>query len=157
LKVERKAFAYITRENHLLVFTQPDPITGIPQAEAGIQVPAGTIEDNETPEEAAIREASEETGLSNLKISDFLGDMKYEYDFSVYGEEVTHHRYFFHFICEEKTPNSWETIERDPSTDPGHVIKFQFYWVPLNKQFPELIAGQGLMIAKLLIVLGNQR
>jgi len=41
---------------------------------AGIQIPAGTIEPDETPNEAALREASEETGLSDLTVAAYLGN-----------------------------------------------------------------------------------
>jgi len=40
---------------------------------AGIQLPAGTVEANETPEEAALREAAEETGLTTVSIQRYLG------------------------------------------------------------------------------------
>ena len=40
---------------------------------AGIQVPAGTVEEGEAPEVAALREAFEETGLSPLSIRRYLG------------------------------------------------------------------------------------
>jgi len=41
---------------------------------AGIQIPAGTIEPDETPEQAVLREASEETGLSGLTVAAYLGN-----------------------------------------------------------------------------------
>ena len=37
--------------------------------EAGIQVPAGTVEADETPAAAALREAREETGLGDLRLA----------------------------------------------------------------------------------------
>lgn len=49
MKTTRKAFAYITQGNSLLIFEHEDA------PEAGIQVPAGSIEAGETPEEAALR------------------------------------------------------------------------------------------------------
>lgn len=64
----RKAFAYITWNDSLLVFSHPR------SPEAGLQVPAGTVRDDETPEQAVMREATEETGLGDLEIVDFLGE-----------------------------------------------------------------------------------
>ncbi len=40
---------------------------------AGIQFPAGTLEPGETPEQAVLREAWEETGVEGLVIQKFLG------------------------------------------------------------------------------------
>lgn len=42
-------------------------------------LPKGKIEEAEKPEEAAIREIKEETGLSDLKIVEKLGQIKYFY------------------------------------------------------------------------------
>jgi 8-oxo-dGTP pyrophosphatase MutT (NUDIX family) len=60
--------AFVTRiaqgERELLLFRHPY---------AGTQIPAGTVEENETPEEAVRREVLEETGLSKLYESVYLG------------------------------------------------------------------------------------
>jgi 8-oxo-dGTP pyrophosphatase MutT (NUDIX family) len=66
--IVRKATAFITRDTskgrEVLVFEHP---------QAGIQLPAGTVEDGETFEEGALREAYEETGVKNLSIVQPLG------------------------------------------------------------------------------------
>jgi len=53
-----KVTAFITREtqdgHHLLLINHPN---------AGVQIPAGTVEPSETPEQAVLRETFEETGL----------------------------------------------------------------------------------------------
>jgi 8-oxo-dGTP diphosphatase len=59
-RVVHKVAAYITCSHHLLVFIQPDYL------EAGVRIPAGTLAEGESPEVAVLREAQEETGLSNL-------------------------------------------------------------------------------------------
>ena len=63
-----KVTAFITRQSKngddLLLFEHPH---------AGIQIPAGTVEDGETPEQAVLREAIEETGLTSLSIRRYLG------------------------------------------------------------------------------------
>ena len=66
--LKRKVVTYITSGNALLVFRHPD------FPEAGIQVPAGTIEEGEAPEAAALREAFEETGLTGLTLVAPLGE-----------------------------------------------------------------------------------
>lgn len=88
MKTKRKAFAYITQGNSLLVFEHDNA------PEAGIQVPAGSIEANETPEQAVLREAREETGLQKLSLIRFLGEQIR--DMSDYGKPEIHHRYFYH-------------------------------------------------------------
>jgi 8-oxo-dGTP pyrophosphatase MutT (NUDIX family) len=62
-----KVTAFITRPSQdghdLLLFQHPH---------AGIQVPAGTVENGETPQQAVVREAAEETGLTSLSIQRYL-------------------------------------------------------------------------------------
>src|SRR5262245_34921836 len=100
LPIKQKAFAYITQKNRLLVFEHPRA------PEAGIQVPAGTIEPGEPPEIAVMREAREETGLSGLRLHKFLGTA--ERDMSDFGIAQIHQRHFFQLICEVETPLTWE-------------------------------------------------
>ena len=63
-----KVTAFISRESadghDMLLFKHPN---------AGIQIPAGTVEDDETPEEAVLREVSEETRLTSLSVGQYLG------------------------------------------------------------------------------------
>lgn len=64
-----KVTAFIVRKKNdipqLLVFKHPT---------AGIQIPAGTVEANETSENALLREVREETGLQRLTLLKKLGD-----------------------------------------------------------------------------------
>jgi 8-oxo-dGTP pyrophosphatase MutT (NUDIX family) len=65
-----KVTAFVTREKEhgreLLVFRHPT---------AGVQLPAGTIEPGETPEQAVLRELGEETGINQVEIVRSLGMM----------------------------------------------------------------------------------
>src|SRR5437588_12708917 len=81
--VKHKVFAYITHHHHLLVFSH------LSAPEAGIQVPAGTIEADEHPEAAVLREAFEETGLTDLTLESFLGD--HERAMSDFWQMEIHH------------------------------------------------------------------
>jgi 8-oxo-dGTP pyrophosphatase MutT (NUDIX family) len=67
-RIVEKVTAFITRpsdDGHdLLLFEHPN---------AGVQIPAGTVEESETPEAAVLREAIEETGLAPLTIRRALG------------------------------------------------------------------------------------
>jgi 8-oxo-dGTP diphosphatase len=95
-----KVVVYITRGDRLLVFTQPE------FPEAGLQVPARTIEPGETPEEAARREAREETGLKRLGVWTLLGER--ERDMVDFGRDEVQRRYFFHARCDDpNAPDRW--------------------------------------------------
>jgi len=136
-----KVVAYITRGDKLLVFSHPL------HPEAGIQVPAGTIEEGESPDEAALREAREETGLHELEICSFLGVR--EHDLSPYGMAKVHRRYFFHLECRQETPTTWRHDENDPSDGSTEPIEFEFFWVRFPHEVPELSGGQGELLSKL--------
>jgi 8-oxo-dGTP diphosphatase len=144
METKVKVFAYITKGSKLLVFEQPD------SPEAGIQVPAGTLEEGETPEEGVMREAWEETDLSGLKLSCFLGEQIR--DMRDYDKQEIHHRYFYHLLCED-APETWSHGEFSPSDEHEHDARilrhrFDFYWVDLA-DVPELIAEHGYFIARL--------
>lgn len=136
-----KVVIYITRGDQLLVFTQPA------YPEAGIQVPAGTVEPGEAYGAAARREATEETGLTELVGWRYLG-MR-ERDMVVYGRDEVQRRYFFHARCDSHdTQESWEWIERSPSSpEHGEAIVFALTWVSLAAA--ELVAGQDALLASL--------
>lgn len=135
-----KAFAYITRGMDLLVFRHPD------FPEAGIQIPAGTIEAGEAPDAAVMREAFEETGLTNLKMKGFLG-MRH-YDMSPWGGDPSQDRYFFHLELEGDAPSSWRNNETNGGK--SEPIVFEFFWVRIPGEIPELIAGHGQMLSTLI-------
>ena len=67
-KIIQKVTAFIVRERRrgkeLLVFKHPT---------AGVQIPAGTVENGEAIETAVRREVYEETGLQSVEIEEYLG------------------------------------------------------------------------------------
>lgn len=109
--VKHKVFAYITHNQHLLVFSHPFA------PEAGIQVPAGTINEGEHPEKAVLREAFEETGLTDLTLDSFLGEQ--ERDMSDFGRNEIHHRRFYHLHCHREPPLTWRHEEHHHTDDPS--------------------------------------
>jgi 8-oxo-dGTP diphosphatase len=143
--VMRKVVAYITWNERLLVFSHPD------FPEAGIQVPAGTIEPGESPAEAAMREAFEETGLPRLTLVAPLGEgMR---DVTPFGKDELHHRYFFHLRCVETPPETWRHWE-EFSSDGGARVAFDFFWAALPDDVPPLIAGHDAYLSALIRSMG---
>ena len=142
---KQKVVCYIVRDGRLLVFKHLDE----PWDESGLQVPAGSIQPGETPEVAAIREASEETGLKGLRLVRKIGET--QYDMAPYRPEL-HHRHIFHL--EVEGPMNGEELtalvasnEEDPDDGSGPK-RFECYWVPLA-QGHALSGGQGALLGDL--------
>lgn len=144
MKTVPKAFAYITQgcreTTRLLVFRHAD------FPEAGVQVPAGTIAAGETAAIAALREAREETGLTNLGAPRFLGMQVF--DARPLGKPEIHERHFFHLEAKTPVPEAWRHHEQDSSDTPG-AIAFDLYWVTLEQAEQELVANHGQLLSLL--------
>ena len=140
--LKHKVFAYITHGRRLLVFRHPE------SPEAGIQVPAGTVQPGEDLEAAVLREATEETGRTDLVLVRFLGEEVR--DRSDVGRDEIHHRHFYHLRCTGDPPATWRHWETDPSDGSPGPIPFDFFWAPLPDGVPELIAGHGNLLPQLL-------
>ncbi|MEV4417869.1 NUDIX domain-containing protein [Catellatospora sp. NPDC049609] len=136
--VRQKVLCYIVRDGRLLVFRHVD----YSWEEVGIQVPAGSVQPGETPEQAALREAAEETGLGTVKLVGKLGETTY--DSTPYRYEL-HHRHVFHLTVTEDTPERWFSSEDDHGDAP---IRFECFWIPLA-QAHVLQAGQGALLWRL--------
>lgn len=149
-KIKYKAFAYITFQHYLLVFRQPYA------PEAGIQVPAGTVEENERAEEAVLREAFEETGLTDLTLACFLGE--HERDMLDFGRDEIHHRSFYHLQYHGNLVPTWQHEELY-SSSPAMVMPniFEFFWASLPHGVPSLIADHGMMLPQLLKMLSLEK
>ncbi len=127
------------RDDELLVFRHRDEAWD----ESGLQVPAGSIELGELPEDAALREAREETGLDSVRLVRKLGET--QYDLSPYRDEV-HHRHVFQMTVDEETPVRWVSRAEDPGDGSG-VIRFECYWIPLTRGHV-LSGGQGALLGR---------
>jgi len=139
---KNKVLAYITHDNRLLVFRHPHA------PEAGIQVPAGTVERDEDPEEAILREAIEETGLGELALVGLLGEQ--ERDMTDCGRDEIQYRRFYHLRCLSDPPAVWRHVEAHPSDSDTAPVEFELFWVRLPDEVPELIADHGAMLPRLL-------
>ncbi|HWV24607.1 MAG TPA: NUDIX domain-containing protein [Thermomicrobiales bacterium] len=142
----RKAFAYITSGTRVLLFTHPD------HPEAGIQVPAGTIERGESPADAALREAREETNLADLTPGRWLG--RDVFDAHAIGRHELHDRWFWHITAGDDVPETWRHGEMFGSNGSREHIAFDFFWADLREPLPPLIADHDRFIPELKAVLG---
>ncbi|MER2169188.1 MAG: NUDIX domain-containing protein [Psychrobacillus psychrodurans] len=83
----KKSYGYVTRiregKTQVLVFRHSN-------AEAGIQIPKGTVKPNEDTYNAVIREIEEETGLRNFKVENLIAE-----DFWKYDDGTIHNRFFY--------------------------------------------------------------
>ncbi len=130
MKIRHRAYAYITNGNRLLLFTHPE------SPEAGIQVPAGTIEPGESPEDAVMREAREETGLTELKYEKFLAqDTR---DMRDCGVDELQYRWFYHLSVGGRPRDTWRQGEL--AEDGSVRIPFDFFWANV-RALPKLVAN----------------
>lgn len=111
-------------DEKLLVFTHDE----VPLEVAGIQVPAGTIDEGETPEAAVVREVLEETGLHTRVVQDLGSE-----DFDVWPSKAEiHERYFFHLApVDGHVPERWKAGEPHPSGG-GSVTSWTCWWLPIT-------------------------
>ena len=135
LKIKRKVLAYITKGQEpnleLLVFEHKD------FPEAGLQVPAGTIEEDELLIDALYREINEETGLVRDALY-FMGKI-HKYNYYPQGKDTVHERNFFHLNYAGEQVN-WEHNVVSNGLDNGLTFKFRFEPI---KTLPELSGEQG--------------
>jgi len=137
----QKVVAYIVRDGRLVVFTHADDTA---DDDSGLQVPAGTVRDGETPERAVLREAFEETGLTGLRIVRYLGAG--EYDMRPYADAV-HVRHYFHLeVDADDVPERWSAEERGDGD--GEPIRFDLSWIPLARAHI-VGAGQAALLGRL--------
>jgi 8-oxo-dGTP pyrophosphatase MutT (NUDIX family) len=140
MRLVSKVVCYVVCGSKLLVFRQPN------NPEAGLQVPAGTIEAGESPEDAARREVVEETGLSDLRSLGKLGS--YRFDMSQWKPEI-HERHVFAFETTKPAPAQWAQLETNGRGGSDAGIEFTFSWCDLRREEPSLIADQGRFLPEL--------
>ena len=122
----RKVIAYVTRRRNgvteLLVFEHRN----IP--DAGVQVPAGTVEDGEDIADAARRELEEESGLAGLPMTGPIDTYVWMNAAGTYR----HHRHVFHFTAPDDVPDQW-TIEPRGEDEEKYKYIFEYRWIPITE------------------------
>jgi 8-oxo-dGTP pyrophosphatase MutT (NUDIX family) len=135
-----KVLAYVVRPGasgglELLVFTHRD------QPEAGLQVPAGTIDHGESPEVAVLRELAEESGLTGLPITAMID--RYTWVHPATGNR--HHRHVFRLDAGSDLPANWNHIALGSAEEEG--LTFCFRWMPHVEAVAQLSGDQGRSLA----------
>lgn len=88
-------------------------------------LPKGTIEHGETPEEVALREVREETGLSNVRILTDLGQERYSFFWKTEGMfyDKTVHYFLLEFLGgEQAQPQREEGFIAAEWVTPGEAL-----------------------------------
>jgi ADP-ribose pyrophosphatase YjhB (NUDIX family) len=127
--VIQKVLAYITRQRNgrieVLVFEHRD------FPEAGVQVPAGTVERGESVEQALYREIEEESGLGPAQLR-LRGQLAEAHDPATRAR-----RHFFHLEAAGTLPEAWPHTVRGQGEDQG--MTFLYHWAGLDVA---LVGGQ---------------
>jgi 8-oxo-dGTP pyrophosphatase MutT (NUDIX family) len=131
MKPIKKVYGYVTRikegKNQVLVFQHPI-------AEAGIQIPKGTVQHEEDTQCAVKREIEEETGLRHFQVEHLLADDLWEND------DGTIHNRFFYKITVSNSEDEWDYAPTGGGEEKG--LTFHFFWVSSPNEV-ELIRGHG--------------
>ena len=121
MKLVRKAYGYVTRIHNgitqVLVFRHP-------MAGVGIQVPKGTVRDDETPLEAVKREIYEETGLVDVTVEGEIAADEWEYGYGNFHEVEERH---FFLLKANSAPDEWDHVVTGEGEDEGMV--FYYFWI----------------------------
>ncbi|WP_088005757.1 NUDIX domain-containing protein [Indiicoccus explosivorum] len=132
METRRKVYAYITRENdktqELLIFEYKG------EPEQGVQVPGGTIGEDEMVIDALYRKVAEETGLAKEDLT-FAGKLHKHMIFPKDSEKAYEHN-IFHFEYTGESEEAWE------HTEPGGKRVFQYRWKSV-RDLPKLAKDQG--------------
>lgn len=127
----KKVYGYVTRikndKTQVLVFQHSIP-------EAGIQIPKGTVNDEEDTYNAVIREVEEETGLTNFRVENLIAEDNWEND-----DGAIHNR-FFYKINVSDAPDEWDYQPTGGGEEEGLV--FHYFWIS-SKSEVGLIRGHG--------------
>lgn len=125
ITVVEKAVCYVVAEDRLLVFTHDDT----DMLATGVQVPAGTVRDDESAAQAAERELFEETGLRGTVTRSLGAEF---YDLAPLRDEVALRHFFRLEVVDPEVSAVWQAGEADPAT--GHSpVSWTCRWIPLTQ------------------------
>jgi len=138
----RRVYAYVTGPKGVLILEHPS------HPEAGLQVPGGTVETDESPQEAVVREVLEETTLKVVMTPVLLG--RDTFDMREYGINEQQEAWFYQMQVNQPTADSWLHEERfGANQEKIEPIPFRLYWAPLPYGGTPLIAHHDRYLNKL--------
>ena len=143
--VVRKAIAYCIDADRLLVLRHLD----FGPEEVGLQVPGGSIQEDETGPAAAMRELVEETGRDDYAFVAELGCDTY--DIMPHRDEIQERHYVL-FRPTASLPDRWFCQETHDGV--GSPTRLEALWIPVG-QGHVLQSGQGQRLWKAVEVLGG--
>ncbi len=115
--------------------------------EAGLQVPAGTIDAGEAPEAAVVRELWEESGLKEVHLRAMIG----RYVYKAQWDGSFHDRHVFHIEYLGPKTEAWDHEVSAGQLDKGLVFRYE--WLPLAGDI-DLAGGQGDQLKALIARIG---
>jgi 8-oxo-dGTP pyrophosphatase MutT (NUDIX family) len=87
-----------------------------------VRLPKGHVDPGEIPEQTALREVQEETGIGSLEILEDLGERTVEFEY-----DAIHYRRVERYFLMRRTGS--ELVERPPKD----AKQFQPVWIPLDE------------------------
>jgi 8-oxo-dGTP pyrophosphatase MutT (NUDIX family) len=144
-----KVVAYITKqsehgskhgaghETELLVFRHPRHI------KTPIQVPQGTVEEEELIVDGLWRELKEETGRSDFTLVGQIAKVPFYADWRDEWQE----RNVVHLTAPSDTPDTWTHVVTGGESDKG--LRFEFFWLPLADAEQQLHWSQNQWLNRL--------
>ncbi len=137
---KEKVLAYILRQlngqTEILIFRHAD------YPEAGVQVPAGTLEIGEERVAALLREVEEESGLTTFEKVRLIGTTT----FLAHSKQEIHQRHYYQLNFQGDSPTQFEHRVSGKGVDKNML--FVYEWIAIDN-LPKLAANQDEMLTNI--------